>query len=104
MPREEVIRMGDGANVLAAAGKAFGFAMCLLLVVFCAGVFCLFAASALRRGCARARDGCRRRMARAAVHAEAARGLAEIEKFLKSQPSGSACGEPPDAGGDGISQ
>lgn len=96
--------MGNSAYGFAAAGQAFGFAMCLLLVVFSAGVACLFAARALRRACARALVACRQRLARAAVHAEAARGLAEIEKFLESQPTGSVCGEPPDTADDGTSQ
>jgi hypothetical protein len=96
--------MGSGAYVLATAGQAFGFAVCLLLVVFSAGVACLLTARALRRACARARAACRRRLASAAFHAEVARGVAEIEEFLKSQATGSVCGEPPDVAGDGTSQ
>jgi hypothetical protein len=95
-----VICTGHGAYVLAVAGQAFGFAMCLLLIVFTAGVACLFAARGVRRVLVRLRAACRRRLVLAAVHIEAARGVAEIEKFLRSQPSGSACGDPPDAGGD----
>lgn len=76
--------------------------MCLLLVVFAAGVACLYAARGVQHGWVRLRAACRRRLFEAVVRIETAHGLAEIEKFLRSQPGGSACGDPPDAGRDGT--
>jgi hypothetical protein len=76
--------MGNGTYVLATAGQAFGFAILLLLTVFAAGVAWVLASRFLWRACARARTACRRYLTEIAIHATAARGVAEIERFLEA--------------------
>jgi hypothetical protein len=83
--------------------QVLGFIMHLLVVFLCVGAACWL--TACGAGWARARvwpSGRRDRRDRAALRAEAARGLAQIEEFLRAGASACGLGESssPEPGGN----